>query len=470
MEKHLSAPRRALRFLKDCLSWDKPFARNVLLVALPMVIQQLVASSLHIVDGLMVSALGDAVYSGVTQANRYTFMFNLFCFGTATGGSIFMSQYWGARDIKRMRQAMGVTMACSMLVAVLFFTVACLFPRQIISLFLQPGESFEYAVKYLRIVMFGYLFTAVDNVFAAAIKAGERTWLPMISGFASVAVNSFFNWVFIYGHFGVPAMGVEGAAIATVMSAAVSMGMNMAFAYGKRLPAGARPSQWLYREKGFIPRFMKTVLPVIINEGLWGIGTTMYSVYYGRMGDTAVATMGVCTTINDLVWVGIFAMAHSTAIIIGKTLGAGKREQAYLYAKRMLAGTMTMGVVLGVILAFIRGPLVSIFGGLSPTVRETAKTILLMGSATIWFRSFNTVNIVGILRSGGDTLFSMVLDVGSLWAVSVPLTGVAALLLHLPLPYVYACTFLEEAVKVAIGVPHFKSRKWMNVLTEEASA
>lgn len=469
MQRKICTPGRALRFLADCLHWDKPFAKNVLMIALPMVIQQLVAASLHIVDGLMVSALGDAAYSGVTQANRFTFMFNLFCFGTATGGSIFLSQYWGARDVRRMRQAMGVTLGCSLVVAFLFFCTGLLFPRQIVGLFLQPGESFEQAVRYLSIVVFGYLFTAVDNVFAITIKAGEKTWLPMLSGFVSIGVNTFFNWVFIFGHFGVPAMGAQGAAIATVLSAAVSMLMNMSFAYGLRLPAGAKPREWLCREKGFFGRFMKTVLPVIINEGLWGIGVTIYSVYYGRMGDVAVATMGVCATINDLVWVAVFALSNATAIIIGKTLGAGDRDQAYLYGKRLLAGAVCIGILLGVLVIFIRKPLVGVFGGLSDQVRQQAQTILMIGGATIWFRAFNTINIVGILRSGGDTLFSMVLDVGTLWLVGVPLTGLAALVFHWPLNYVYLCTFVEEAIKVAIGIPHFQSRKWMNVLTEEQS-
>ena len=322
----------------------------------------------------------------------------------------------------------------------------------------------------MRIVVFGYLFTAVDNVYATTMKAGEKTWLPMLSGFVSIGVNTLFNWIFIFGNLGAPAMGVEGAAIATALSAAVSMLMNMSFAYFLHLPAGARLSEWLGGEKGFLRRFMKTVLPVILNEGLWGIGTTVYSVYYGRMGDVAVAAMGVCTTINDLVWVVIFALTNATAIIIGKTLGAGDKERAYLYGKRMLAGAMTAGIALGVAVIFIRGPLVSVFGGLSEQVRSTAQTILLIGGASIWFRAFNTVNVVGLLRSGGDTLFSMVLDVGTLWLVGVPLTGVAALALHWPLEWVYMCTFVEEIVKMVIGVPHFKSRKWMNVLTQEERA
>lgn len=467
LRNFVSLPTRAFRLLWDSLRWDRPFIRNVLVVALPMVIQQLVTASLHIMDGLMVSGLGDAAYSAVTQANRVTFMFNLFSFGTCTGGAIFLSQYWGGRDIRRMRQTMGLTMMFVLIVAAVFMSVSLLMPRQIISLFLPQGESFDRAVEYLSVVAFGYLFTAVDNVYAATLKAAEKTYLPMLSGFASIVTNTVLNYALIFGKLGCPAMGVKGAALATVISAAVSMGMNMAFSYGMHLPAGARPSEWLRQEKGFAGRFSKTVVPVIFNEGLWGVGTTMYSVFYGRMGDAAVATMGVCTTINDLVWVAIFALMNATAIIVGKALGAGDRERAYLYAKRMMAGAVAAGVALGLLVIAVRWPLVNIFSGLSYPVREKAQFILMLGALTIWFRAFNTINIVGVLRSGGDTLFSLCLDVGTLWLVGVTSTGLAALVFHWPLEWVYACTFLEEAVKMAVGIPHFKKRQWMNVLTEQ---
>ncbi len=432
MKRILAAPGRALRFVKDCLTWDRPFARNVLVVALPMVIQQLVAASLHIVDGLMVSGLGDAAYSAVTQANRVTFMFNLFVFGTCTGGSIYLSQFWGARDIKRMRHSMGLALGMALMVALLFMLAALCFPRQIVSLFLPQGESFERAVEYLSIVLFGYLFTAIDGVFTSAIKAAEKTYLPMLSGFVSILTNTLLNYVLIFGHFGLPAMGVRGAALATVIAAAVSMLMHVGFAYGARLPAGARPHEWLCRDGAFIARFIKTVLPVVFNEGLWAVGTTMYSVFYGRMGDAAVATMGVCNTINDLVWVAIFSLMNATAIIVGKCLGAGDRERAYLSAKRLMAGAMAAGVVLGVIVILARWPLVNVFSGLSFEVRDMAQRILVLGGLTIWFRAFNTINVVGVLRSGGDTVFSLLLDVGTLWLVGVTSTGIAAQLFRRP--------------------------------------
>jgi putative MATE family efflux protein len=462
-----SLPARASAFLKSCLLWDRPFTRWVFMVAAPLILQDLVGASLHIIDGLMVSSLGDAAYSAVTQANRFTFVFQLFTFGTASGGAIFMSQYWGARDISRMRHSMGISLFAVTLLSALFTAAAMLFPGTIVGWFLPEGESYLIAVDYLATVAPSYLLLGVSTVYSMCIKTAEKTYIPLIAGVASIVVNTALNYVFIFGHLGFAAMGAHGAAIATVIASGVQLAINLAFAYGMRLPAGATFREMACGDRSFIKRFVRMVPPVIFNEGLWALGTTMFGVYYGHMGDVAVAATGVCSTIDNLVWVFIFGMMHATAIIVGKTLGEGRKEAAYLYAKRMIAGAMAAGLVLGGVLLSIRMPLLSLFGGLSGEVIEKASVILFFGAITMWFRAFNCINVVGVLRSGGDTVFSLILDVGSMWTIGVPLCAVATFVLHLPVEYVYLCTFAEEIVKIAIGVPHFIGRKWINNITEK---
>lgn len=454
-------------FLRSCYRWDAPFVRWVAVIALPLILQDLVGASLHIVDSLMVSGLGDAAYSAVTQANRYSFLFQLFCFGTASGGAIFMSQYWGAGDIRGMRQSMGISLVAVLVISVLFTAPALFAPQVIAAWFLPPtGQSHGLAVTYLAAVAPSYVLIGISTVYSMCLKAGEKTYIPLIAGVVSIAVNTVLNYAMIYGHFGFPAMGVYGAAVATDIAAVVQLAVNLAFAYGKRLPAGATFRQMRVRDRAFVRRFAKMVTPVIFNEGLWALGTTMYGVYYGRMGDVAVAATGICSTIDSLVWVFIFGMMHATAIIIGKTLGAGRKEEAYLYAKRMIAGAMLAGAALGAVMIMIRQPMLSLYGGLSPEVIDKARIILLFGALTMWFRAFNCINVVGVLRSGGDTVFSLLLDVGSMWTIGVPLCALATFVFRLPVEYVYLCTFSEEIVKVAIGVPHFIGRKWLKNLTE----
>ena len=456
---------RLRAFLISCFSWDKAFARRVVTITLPIVLQNLIASSLQIVDGLMVSGLGDVSYAAVVQTNRYTFLFQLFCFGVASGGAIFMSQYWGAGDIRSMRQSMGVSLLWTGAVMAVFIAGACLFPDQIIHLFLPQGESAEIAKVYLRWLVPAYLFQGVSMVYATCLKSAEKPHLPLISGSVGLGLNTLLNYGLIYGRLGLPAMGVRGAGLATCIAAGVTLILTLALAYGKHLPAGAKPSELLHWDKAFLRQFAKTTTPVVFNEGLWALGVTMYGVFYGRMGDTAVAAMGVVSNIDNLLWIFIFGMMHATAIIVGKAIGAGEPDKAYLYAKRMITLAMTTGVFLGVVLIIIRRPMLSLFTGLSAAVIQAAATILLIESFTMWFRAFNAVNVVGVLRSGGDTVFSLKLDVGSMWLIGVPLCAAAVFLFHLPIELVYVCTMAEEIVKMVIGIPHFQGRKWIRNLT-----
>ncbi|HPJ01339.1 MAG TPA: MATE family efflux transporter [Candidatus Limiplasma sp.] len=436
--------RRVKAFLASCFSWDKAFARRVVVITLPIILQELIASSLHIVDGLMVSGLGDTSYAAVTQAGRYSFLYILFCFGVTSGGAIFMSQFWGARDIRRMRQSMGVSFVWIGVVALVFITGATVFTDFISRLFLPQGESASLANLYLRWVAPSYLFQGVNMVYAACLKSSEKTHIPLISSTAGIALNTLLNYLLIYGHFGFPAMGVKGAAIATSVAAMVTLGLTVSISYGLHLPAAAKLKDMLGIDSALRKRFAKTTVPVVFNEGLWALGVTMYGIFYGRIGDTAVAAMGIVSTVDNLLWVFIFGMMHATAIICGKAIGASKPELAYLYAKRML----------------------SLFTGLSAPVIQTAAIVLGIESFTMWFRAFNAVNVVGVLRSGGDTVFSLKLDVGAMWLIGVPLCAAAVFLLKLPVEYVYICTLGEEIVKVLIGIPHFRSRVWIKNLTE----
>ena len=466
MQRHFTPFARIGAFLRSCFYWDKPFIRHLLWLCLPMILQDLMAASLHIVDGMMVSGLGDAAYSAVMQANRFTFLVQLFIFGIATGSAIFLSQYWGIRDISRMRHSMGLALVLSCLLSLFFSLVGILFPRQIIRLFLPPGESFELAVQYLRLVSPSYMLSAIGFVYAASLKAAEKTHLPMLSVSISLVIDTLLSYAMIYGLAGFPAMGVEGAAVGTIIGSAICMCLNLAFAYGKKLPAGAPLRDLICRDRAFIRKFIKTVVPVIFNEGLWALGVMMYSIFYGTMGDVSVSAVGVCTTVGDLMWVFIMAITNASAIMVGKTLGQGDKETAYLYGKRLLAGGVALGVLLGGLMIAFHTPLVGLFGGLSDAARSSAARLITIAALFLWLRSFNCINVVGLLRSGGDTVFSLVLDVGAMWCIGVPAVGIAALVLHWPIEYVYLCTLLDEVVKLIIGIPHFYHRKWMNILTD----
>ena len=341
------------------IRWDRAYFRKLILIALPIVIQNLVSASLHIIDGLMLSQLpGDAPYAGVTQANRFTFVFQLFCFGAASGCSIYMSQYFGNKEYQRMRMVLGLALRTTLCIALIFAGLALLAPQWVVSLFLEPGESFDYAVRYLRTVAPGYFLTAIDACYAGCLKSSQRTAIPMLAGVTGIGVNTLLNYALIFGHLGLPALGVEGAAIATVIAGGVTLAIDLGFTYGKKLPAAAGLRDFRLPDKAYLKAFLKKVLPVVANEGLWSMGMAMYSVFYGRLGDQALAAVGIYNSVDQLVFVIIYGLMNASGILVGSQLGAGDKEDAYLTAKRMMAGAVLTGAVMGILLLLL-GPITS---------------------------------------------------------------------------------------------------------------
>ena len=447
--------------------WEPSFSSKMLRIALPMALQNLVAASAHIVDGLMIAGLGsDAPYAAVTQAGRFSFLFQLFLFGAASGSSIFISQFWGKQDQQGIRKVMSLCFRITVGLALIFMAGAMLFPNQIISLFLPAGESRRLGAEYLSWVGLNYLFAAIDIVFSNTLRATGKPQIAMTAGIAGILTNTFLNWVLIYGNLGAPALGVQGAAIATVFAAFVSLSVNAGYTYIKHQPGAIRVGDMKMPEKQFTVGYIKRVLPVVANEGLWSLGITTYAVFYGMRGDAAVNAIGVYNNVDQLMTVLVFGVVNATAIMIGHAIGAGSRDQAILISRRMLFAVEMLSLATGAVLIALRGPILGLFSRLSEETLQSAANILLIAGCMFPFRFFNTINIVGVLRAGGDTLFSMALDAGSVWVIGVPCVALATVALGLPIEGIFLFSFIEELVKIGVGLPRFLSGKWINNLTE----
>ncbi len=462
----LILPRSSMKeSTRKIFRWEGDFSRKLVRIALPIALQNLVAASAHIVDGLMVAGLGDAHYAAVTQAGRYSFLFQLFLFGAASGTSIFISQFWGKRDVQGIRKVMSLCLRITVGLALVFLLGAVLFPRQIMSLFLQEGISRDLAAEYLSWVGLNYLFSGMDIVYSNALRSTGRPTVAMTAGIAGIATNTLANYTLIYGHFGFPALGVKGAAIATVLAAAVSLTVNVLYTYRHAQPGAIRLRELKMPGRDFTLAYIRRVLPVVANEGMWSLGITAYGVFYGMLGNVAVNAIGVYNNIEQLMTVLVFGVVNATAILIGNSIGAGDRDGAILTSRRMLMAVEVLAALTGALLIALRYPILSLFGKLSPETLASAARILLIAGCMMPFRFFNTINIVGVLRAGGDTLFSMVLDGGSVWVIGVPCVALATLVLKLPIEGVFIFSFFEELFKIGVGLPRFLSGKWLNNLT-----
>ncbi|MCL2812558.1 MAG: MATE family efflux transporter [Clostridia bacterium] len=470
MQQHQSpqqqthSPRLRGKIAQLC-RWEPEFTRLFFRLVIPIALQNLVGASLHIVDNIMVSGLGEVSAAGVAQANRVTFIVQLFQFGVTSGAGIFASQYWGKRDVGGMRRVQGLALRLNAGIGLLAFALVQCWPQGVLSIFLPAGESFDAGLQYLLIVSPAYLITAIDSVFQMMLRSSERARVPMTASTIAIITNTVLNYGLIYGRLGLPAMGVRGVAMSTVFATALSLSINVAVSYRKKLAPAARLQDLRLPDRTFLARFFRTISPVVFNEGLWAMGFATYSVVYGRMGDGMVAAMAIVGTVDQLVFVLGWGIMHASSVIVGRSIGAAREEEAYLYAKRMLAVAVTMMAGMGVILLNARGPIVSLFRYGDETL-AMAEQLLLISSFFLAIRAFNAVNIVGVLRSGGDTVFSMTLDLGVLWLIGVPLALLGGLALQWTLPAVYLINQGEECLKVLIGLPRFISKKWIRNLVK----
>ena len=435
-------------------------------IAVPIIVQNLILSSLNLIDVAMIGRLGSSSIASVGLANQYFFLLNLLLFGIASGSSIFTAQYWGNRDIKSIRKVLGICLICGVGGAFLFTLTALLYPQGIIGLFSRDTAVVELGAKYLRIVAFSYIVTSVTFSYSLVLRSTGNVKVPMIVSMVAFITNTVLNYVFIYGKFGAPEMGVRGAALATVIARALEAVLLLYMVYRYKMVVAASFKEMKAFDSKYLIQFFKVTLPVIANESIWALGVTVYSVVYARMGTNVVASTNITGTIERLVWVVFMGLGNACAIMIGNKIGQGDSKIVLVYAKRFLKLGAVLAVIMGILL-YIVSPYALALINPPKEVMEFARLNLLVFSCILWARVLNFIIIIGILRSGGDTTFSLYIDVGGVYLVGIPMAIIGGILLKLPVYWVYAMVAMEEIFKLIFGIPRVLSKRWINNLAAE---
>ena len=444
---------------------DKKFYKSILTIALPIAIQNLISNSLNMVDTMMIGKLGVTEIAAVGLANQYFFFFALILFGINSGAGIFIAQFWGQKDVKNIRRMLGLCLITGISVASIFTIGGFYFPQQILRLFLKNLDVIKLGSNYLKIVCLSYILNTISFAYAFACRSIGKAKVPMYASIIALLSNTFLNYILIFGNFGFPRMGVEGAAIATVLARVIELILILGLIYNEKGVLAARLHELTDLSMNFIKRYFKTATPVILNEGFWALGMVMYSAAYAKIGKTELASAQIANTIQSIFLVVSMGLANSTAIMIGNKIGAKKEKLGIVYAKRFSIIAPLAGAIMGMGL-FLASPLILSFFNLEAKAYNDTRGILIVMSIYMAIKVFNTTMIVGILRSGGDTKFALFLEVGSVWLVGVPLAFLGALVWRLPIYYVVAIVSLEEILKILIGVPRIISKKWMkNVIS-----
>lgn len=439
---------------------DSSFYRNLLKIALPIIIQNFIASSLNMIDTVIVGKLGETELASVGIANQFMVLFNIIAFGMFSGSGIFVSQFWGKRDVKNIKKVAAVSLTSGVILAIIFTTIALSIPRSIISIFNTDPEVLNLGSQFLRIACLSYIFSAITFSFSMGSRYIEKAFIPMIVSAIALLCNTFLNYVLVFGKFGAPALGVRGSAIATVIARIIEMVIMVTYVYKTNNELAARISDLKKVTKDFALRMLKTTIPVVLNEACWGLGVVVYSIAYGRIGTQAMASVQISNTIQNLFMVLTFGVASSATVMIGKKIGAGDEETGKIYAKKFSIIASIIGVVLGGILALSAPGILSFFK-VSENVVHDSLMILYINSAILVIKMFNIILVVGILRGGGDTKFSFIAEACTMWGIGVPLSFIGALVLKWPVYLVFALIAVEEVVKCIIGITRLVSNRWV---------
>lgn len=444
---------------------DKKFYRSLAAIALPIALQNLISSSLNMVDTMMIGKLGETEIAAVGLANQYFFLFILIMFGINSGSSIFVAQFWGKKDVKNIRRVLGISLITGGTIAAVFTIGGLLAPKYILRLFLKNPDVIELGSAYLRIVCFSYVLTTISFAYGFACRSIGQAKLPMYVSAIALLSNTLLNYILIFGNFGFPKMGVEGAALATLISRGIEVMLILSIIYTGKGVLAAKLHELMDLSSNFIKRFFKTSTPVIANEAFWALGMVMYSVAYAKIGKGEVASVQIANTIQNVFMVISMGLANACAVMIGNKIGANEEEVGIEYAKRFsIIGPLT-GFVMGIGL-FLASPLILSFFNLTTKGYNDTRKILIVMSIFMAIKVFNATLVVGILRSGGDTKFSLFLEMGSVWIIGVPMAFLGALVWKVPIYWVITLVSLEEIVKALVGIPRIISKKWVKNVVE----
>lgn len=445
---------------------DKVFITTMLTLALPITFQNFITSSLNLVDNLMVGRLGEEAIAAVGLANQYFFIFMLCLSGINAGASVFMSQYWGKKDIISIKKVLGLDITIGFVASLVFGGAAFMFAKPIMSLLSKDIKVIELGAIYLEIVSISFIFTNFTQGLSSALRSSEQPKIPMYASLLGIVCNAFLNWVFIFGNLGVKPMGVAGAALATSIARTLEMIYIIFMVYFKNNIVSSKVKELLSFDMKFVKVYFNTATSVIVNELLWALGLTAYSIAYAQIGTSAVATMQIATTLNNMFMVFCIGLASATAIMIGNKIGANEEDIAIDYSNKIGSVAPLVGLLVGVIVWVLAPQIVRPFNVGNETFKDTV-TVLRVMALISPIRSYNVVMIVGIFRGGGDTLYSTLVQLGTVWFYAVPIAFLGASVLTLSIVGVYVLICTEEFIKIAFERNRLKSGKWIrNVVGE----
>ena len=454
---------------------DKAFYKSLLAIAVPIMLQNGLTNFVSLLDNIMVGSVGTEQMSGVSIVNQLLFVFNLCVFGGLGGAGIYTAQFYGKKDTQGVQYTFRFKLMLVITLLVIGLVVFTFFSDPLIAMYLHEGSetgdiaaTAEYGAKYMRVMLWGLLPFAIQQAYGSTLRETGETLLPMKAGIVAIFVNLVFNYILIFGHFGAPAMGVEGAALATVISRYVECFIIVSWTHRHKIRAafivGAYKTMRV--PAALVKDIFKRGMPLLVNEALWSFGMALRVQSFSTRGLAIVAALNISSTISNLFNIVWMALGSAVSIIIGQQLGANEFEKAKESVWRIMAFSVASAFLMGLAMCLM-APLFPAIYNTTDEVRSIAAGLLRIVGLAAPIHAFCHASYF-TLRSGGKTWITFLFDAGYLWVVSIPLARVLSIHTVWPILLVFGICEYIDVTKAIIGGIMIKKGVWINNIVADS--
>ncbi len=443
---------------------DKKFYRMFWVLCLPIVLQNVISLSVNLTDNLMLGSYAESALSGVTAVNQIQFIYQNLLIGIGDGLVILSSQYWGRKDTETIRKVSSIAMRTALVLMLALFVIVSLFPAQAVGLFTNDAEIIAEGVKYLNIVRFTYPFFCVTTILLAVLRSTEVVKIAFYLSVSTLCINFCINWCLIYGRFGLPRLGVQGAAIGTLVARIVECVIILCYVAKKEKNLHLKLKDFLHVDRTIMKDYYRVSLPILFTSAMWGFNTAMQTAILGHLTSSAIAANSMASNLYLIVKTVAVGAASTANVFIGKAIGAGDMKVVKQYAKTFQVMFLVMGICCGLILYGLTEPVLALYS-FSDESRELARTFLHILCIVMVGMCYQMPVNSGIIKGGGATKYAMILDLVSIWCIVIPLSFFMAFYVKASPVVVVWCLNLDQLFKAVPAFIMVNYGHWAKKLT-----
>jgi putative MATE family efflux protein len=443
---------------------DKKLYTSFFSLLLIISLQNLISLGVSLVDNVMLGVYNEYAMSGAAIANQFQFMLQMIVAGIAGGISVLGAQYWGKREIEPIRKIIGVGMKFALLAGVIFFVISFFFPRQALLLLTNDENVIAEGVKYMRIMSVTNIIFAVSNTLVMSLRSVETAFIGTVMAAVTMVVKIIFNYLLIYGNFGLPELGIDGAAISTLIGWSMELVIILVYMrfIDKKIKATLRDI--FSFDTTYLRDYLKTALPVILSGSVWGIAQAAQTAILGHMSGEAIAANSISAVVYQVTAVLSLCAASAAAIVIGKTVGEGKIDKIKPYTITLQVLFILIGLFSGAVLFLVKDAIIDIYA-VSEEARRLAVDFMIVLSITVVGTSYEYPVAGGIIQGGGDTKFAFIVDLIFLYGFALPLAALSAFVFNLPPVWTFFLLKSDQLVKCIPNAIKCNRYKWVRQLT-----